>query len=171
MPKLQVTLPDGSEVTHELTEDVVTIGRVPDNTIQIEDASVSSHHAQLTLRGRDYVLQDLGSTNGTRFNGAQVEPEQEHALQDADKIRFGSINIVYASEVAAEPRPMPAEQEPTISAAETSVRPADFANASPFQTKKKKKEPAAAGISIFAWVAIVVFLVAVASVFTMKSPL
>ena len=56
MPKLLVTLPDGSEVTHELTEDLVTVGRVSDNTIQIEDASVSSHHAELTLRGVDYVL-------------------------------------------------------------------------------------------------------------------
>ena len=171
MPKLQVTLPDGSEVTHELTEDVVTIGRLPDNTVQIDDPSVSSHHAQLTLSDQDYVLQDLGSTNGTRFNGSTVEAEQENKLQDGDKIRFGSINVAYVSEVAAEPRPMPVEQEPTIAAAETSVRPANFANASPFQTRKKKKDPAATAILAFAGVAILVFLFAIISVATMKSPL
>ena len=35
--------------SHELTEDVVTIGRISDNVIQINDASVSSHHAEITL--------------------------------------------------------------------------------------------------------------------------
>src|ERR1700722_15677832 len=98
MPKLQLTLPDGSDLTHELIEDVVTVGRLPDNTIQIDDASVSSHHAQLTLQDGDYILQDLGSTNGTRFNGQSVRPEEEHKMQDADKIRFGSIEVFYLSE-------------------------------------------------------------------------
>jgi len=48
MPKIIVTLPDGTDVSHELTEDVVTIGRVSDNVIQIDDVSISSHHAEIT---------------------------------------------------------------------------------------------------------------------------
>ena len=171
MPKLLVTLPDGSEVTHELTEDLVTVGRVSDNTIQIEDASVSSHHAELVLRGTDYVLKDTGSTNGTRLNGQQVPPDEEHQLQAEDRIRFGSIEVLYASETGAEPRPMPAEVEPAAVVASSSTRPADFSNASPFQTKKKKKDPAAAAMYGLAGVAMLVFLIAVAMVFQMKSPL
>ena len=56
MRKLQIILPDGTESTHELTEDVVTLGRLSDNTIRIDDASVSSHHAQFTLSGDEYQL-------------------------------------------------------------------------------------------------------------------
>ncbi len=51
MPQIQVTLPDGTESSHELTESLITLGRVDDNMIQIDDASVSSHHAQFA-RGR-----------------------------------------------------------------------------------------------------------------------
>ena len=47
MAKLSVSLPDGTDMTHELTEDVVTVGRVSDNVIYINDASVSSHHAEI----------------------------------------------------------------------------------------------------------------------------
>lgn len=171
MPRLLVTLPDGSEQTHELTEDLVTVGRVSDNTIQIEDASVSSHHAELVFAGSDYILRDIGSTNGSRYNGAPLEPNVERNLQDGDQIRFGSIEVRYASETAAEQRPLPTGSEPAMVPAESSVRPADFANASPFQSKKKKKDPAAMAIMAFAVVAILAFAGAVALVFTMQAPI
>jgi pSer/pThr/pTyr-binding forkhead associated (FHA) protein len=171
MPKLLVTLPDGSEVTHELLENVVTVGRVSDNTIQIEDASVSSHHAELTMRGADYVLKDIGSTNGTRLNGQQVPEGEEHQLQADDHVRFGNIEVLYVSENAAEGRPLPVEAEPVGVPAAASVRPADFANASPFQKKKKKKDPGAAAMYALAGLAILAFVGALAVVFGMSSPL
>jgi len=37
MPKLALHLPDGAETVHELTEDIISIGRLPENTIQIDD--------------------------------------------------------------------------------------------------------------------------------------
>ncbi len=169
MPKLLVSLPSG-EATHELTDEVVTVGRLADNTLQIDDASVSSHHAQLSQQGDDYVLQDLGSTNGTRYNGKPVTPDEEHRLQDGDVIRFGSIDVRYASEVAAHNRPLPEHHESAVAPAERSIRPADFANASPFQTKKKKMEPAAVAVFGFAAVAILVFLAAAAATITLAPP-
>ncbi len=168
MPKLQISLPDGTEATHDLTEDVITVGRLPDNTIQIDDASVSSHHAELTLEGGDYVLADLESTNGTKVNGAV---HSHGKLQDGDVVRFGKIESVYASENPADAQPMPEESVIELQPAESSVRPANFANASPFQSKKKKKNPAAMGIMVFSVVAILVFVLAAVSVFGMKSPL
>ncbi|MHA3773243.1 FHA domain-containing protein [Verrucomicrobiota bacterium sgz303538] len=172
MPQLLLTLPDGSEVTHDLTEDVVTVGRVSDNTIQIDDASVSSHHAELTLRGSDYVLVDSGSTNGTRLNGQQVPPDEEHQLQGDDRIRFGNIEAAYISEVGMEQRPMPIESEqPVAVPAASSSRPADFSNASPFQKKNVKKDPKAMAMMGLAALAILVFLASMAVVFQMKSPL
>lgn len=172
MPTLVVSLPDGSEVTHELTDDVVTVGRLSDNTVQIEDASVSSHHAELMLRDTDYILKDLGSTNGTRLNGQQVPPEEEHQLQPGDQVRFGHIITVYAPVSDTEPQPMPFEAEqPVAVPAASSSKPADFSNASPFQTKKKKKDPAGAAMMGLAALAILVFLGAVAMIFQMSSPL
>ncbi len=138
MPKLQVSLPDGGgEVSHDLTGDTITIGRLSDNTIQIDNISVSSHHAQFTLSGGDYHLKDLNSTNGTFLNG---KPLTEALLKAGDKVRFGKIETVYQSEIQSslEKRELPAAELATATVASSSVRPADFSNASPFRMKKEK---------------------------------
>jgi len=172
MPKLTVSLPDAPERTHELTAETITVGRVEENTLQIEDISVSSRHATLTLVDGDYVLRDIGSTNGTRLNGKQIDPDTDHALKDGDAILFGKIDAAYQSEVAAntESRPLPTEDEPSMVPASASVKPADFANASPFQTKAKKKDPAGKAIIAFAVLAILAFLASVATVLTLRPP-
>src|SRR5881628_1428557 len=82
MPKLVI-----SGTVYELVEDLITIGRGPDNTIIINDPSVSTHHAQLQLAGETYRLKDLDSTNGTRVNGI---PVTETVLHLDDRIRFGA---------------------------------------------------------------------------------
>jgi len=162
MPKLQINLPDGSTLDNELTEEVVTIGRVSDNSIQVEDGSVSSHHAQLSItEGGDYILQDLGSTNGTRLNGKQIAQGEQHKLQNGDKIRFGSIEAFYGSENAATEREeMPEAAEHTQKPAAKSVKPSNFQNASPFQKKSKKKDPAALAVWAIAAIGLIALLVA-----------
>jgi pSer/pThr/pTyr-binding forkhead associated (FHA) protein len=169
MPKLQVSLPDAPAVSHELGEDLISIGRLADNTLQIDDASVSSHHAQLVFEGTDYILSDLGSTNGTRVNGNSLGEGEEHRLTGGDRIRFGNIETIYESD-SADTRPLPVEDEPVAVAAESSVRPADFSNASPFQTKKKKKDPVGTAVFALAGLAILVFAGAVASIFMLQPP-
>jgi predicted component of type VI protein secretion system len=168
MPKLQISLPDGITANFDLTEETITVGRLPDNAIQIDDASVSSHHAQLTRDGGDYILVDLESTNGTAVNG---RAHTEGKLQDGDQVRFGNVETVYASENPADAVPMPEEADVALKPAEQSVRPANFANASPFQTKKKKKDPTAVAILAFSGVSILAFALAVVSVLGLKSPL
>ena len=168
MPKLQITLPDGTEQSHELAEDSITVGRISDNMIEISDASVSSHHAQLTASGKEYILTDLGSTNGTRINGRQIAEGEEHKLQGGDTIFFGNIETSYLSDSDSEQLPMPEEDEPAAVAAAASVPPADFSNASPFTTKKKKKDPVASAVYGLAGLALLVFLAAVASVMVLK---
>ena len=172
MPKLIVSLPDGSAVTHELAEATISVGRLQDNTLQIEDASVSSHHAELTLGdGGDYVLTDIGSTNGTLLNGKEMAEGEGHRLQAGDKVTFGNIETSYESENPAEARAMPAAKEVAAVTASKSERPAGFENASPFQTKKKKKDPIGKAILGFSVLAMVAFAAAVAMIFTLKSPL
>jgi pSer/pThr/pTyr-binding forkhead associated (FHA) protein len=171
MPKIIVSLPETGELSHELTEAVVTIGRVPDSVLQIEDISVSSSHAELTLGDNgDYVLQDVGSTNGTMLNGRDIAPHEEHKLQDGDKVTFGKIEARYVSENPAEARPLPETEAVTAVLAETSKRPADFANASPFQKKKKKKDPIGMSLVILAVVAIVAFGGVLAMVYGLEAP-
>src|SRR4051812_4787417 len=135
MPSLIVSIPDEPEQTHELTEEVITLGRVSDNAVQIEHASVSSHHAELLLRGENYALKDLGSTNGTRINGHSIEAEQEVMLNPNDQIEFGHIDVRYVTDLAADAQPLPAETEPASAPASSSAVPTNFANASPFQKK------------------------------------
>jgi hypothetical protein len=56
----------------ELDEESYTIGREAGNEIVIEDPQVSRRHAQLTRQGASYLIEDIGSTNGTYVNGKRV---------------------------------------------------------------------------------------------------
>jgi pSer/pThr/pTyr-binding forkhead associated (FHA) protein len=171
MPQLHVSLPDSGGTTHDLTDAQITIGRISENLLQIEDISVSSRHAQLTLDdGGDYVLRDLGSTNGTELNGKPIEPETDHKLQDGDKVRFGKIDTRYKSENPAEARPLPEAEEVAAVVAETSTRPADFANASPFQTKKVKKDSKGMALIALAVIAMAAFGYALFTIYSLQPP-
>ncbi len=167
MPKLKISLPGGITSAHDLTEDTITLGRVADNAIQIDDASVSSHHAELTRDGDGYILKDLDSTNGTRLNGVA---HSEGRLKDGDQITFGNIETIFESENPADAQPMPEEAVATIKPAAKSVKPSNFSNASPFQSKKKKKDPAAVAIISFAIVAMLAFGAAAAAVLSLAAP-
>src|SRR5690349_12281081 len=78
--------------THELITDKTTVGRVEDNTLQIVDPSVSSHHAEILLRGSDVVVKDLNSTNGTFIDGQQISGESP-ALKHGQIVRLGQIQM------------------------------------------------------------------------------
>jgi pSer/pThr/pTyr-binding forkhead associated (FHA) protein len=166
MPKLVLTAEAQGKIVYELAEDLITIGRAPDNTIVIDDPSVSSHHAQLELSGEVYRLKDLESTNGTRVNGI---PVTETALRFDDRIRFGGIETRFEPDTRGS-QPMPALQEIEAKPAETSAAPVDFANASPFRSRAKAQDPVRTSLLAVAAVAIAVFLGSMLAVFTMQAP-
>ena len=66
----------------ELHTDRTTIGRVEDNTFQIADPSVSSHHCEVHLRGSDIFIRDLNSTNGSFIDGEQNRGKRPQARPD-----------------------------------------------------------------------------------------
>src|SRR5579871_302084 len=70
-----------------------TLGRHPDNTIQILDRIISKEHAQIlrTADGR-FMLRDLGSLNGTYVSGTRVG---EHILTHGEELVLGSTHLTY----------------------------------------------------------------------------
>jgi hypothetical protein len=94
--------------TFDLNVERTTVGRVEDNTFQIADASVSSHHAEILLRGSDIVIKDIGSTNGTFINNDKIE---EKILKPGQTLRFGQVELRIddgSPVVAFAPAPAPA---------------------------------------------------------------
>jgi predicted component of type VI protein secretion system len=162
MPKLQVILSDDNEVTHDLDEDRITIGRLPDNALQIDDNSVSSHHAELLVEGNSYRVRDLSSTNGTFVNGEAVT---DVVLASGDTLRIGRVESVFSSDVnrGDAAHPIPESPAKTATVAALSARPVDFVSASPVPRGGKDKDPI--GMALYALAALGVVTVAAAAYF------
>ena len=78
---------DGSVVKEfSLEGERMVIGRLEGSDVQISDPGASRRHAEVRRDGNDYVLVDLGSTNGTLVNEA---PVTEHTLEEGDRITIG----------------------------------------------------------------------------------
>lgn len=166
MPKLLIALED-AKVVHELTEEKITIGRAPDSTLQIPDSSVSSRHATLTLVGGRYQLADLNSTNGTRVNGEIVT---EVFLQVGDRVRFGKVEARYESEKNGDVQALPQADEIVARPAETSEKPSDFTNASPFPNRKKEMDSSALAVYAVAAIAILAMLLSLLNLLRLQAP-
>ena len=113
MAKLVVLSAGFNGRTHELNVDTTTIGRVDDNTFQIADPSVSSHHAEIVLRGSEVVIKDLGSTNGSFINGEKIS---ESVLKPGQTLKLGQIELQLVPEGAPIPAPKPAAPAPSAPA-------------------------------------------------------
>jgi pSer/pThr/pTyr-binding forkhead associated (FHA) protein len=85
--KLVVTEGDLTGTTVDLGAGPVTIGRAPDSTLVLTDDYASSHHARLTPRDGQWVLEDLGSTNGTYLDRTKVASPT--AVAPGAKVRIG----------------------------------------------------------------------------------
>lgn len=162
MPKLII-----AGTAHELVEQLVTIGRAPDNSVVVEDASVSGHHAQLESIGDSYRLKDLESTNGTRVNGL---PVTETTLRFDDRIRFGGVEARFEPDVRGS-QPLPEVAEVQAQAAEMSAAPVDFANASPFRSRAKERDPSRTAVFAAAGIAVFAFIISMVAVLAMHAPI
>lgn len=129
MPRLVAQSPEFEGKVFDLTGGELSVGRVADNKIQIEHASVSGHHAVFKLDALDYVIKDLDSTNGTRINGERVTQQK---LRRNDILRLGNIELLYDSEHQPPGQPMPSPSaRVNLNECGTHGRPPGFANASP----------------------------------------
>ena len=92
MPKLVLSM-DGLVLKEmPLGKERTTIGRKPDNDIQIDNLAISGHHAVITCITNDAFLEDRNSTNGTYLNG---QPVKKNVLRNNDVIELGKYRIKY----------------------------------------------------------------------------
>lgn len=87
--RLLIRSDGGSEVVHVLGRRT-TIGRTPDNDLQIDTKYVSRHHAVLLAGPVQTIIEDLGSTNGVRVNDRRI---QRRALKDGDRVLIGKTGF------------------------------------------------------------------------------
>jgi adenylate cyclase len=92
MAKLVVISPDGAQ-KDTLLRAINTLGRHPDQHVQILDRVVSKEHALITFVDGGYWLQDMGSRNGTYVNGERIPGRTR--LNDGDTITLGSTRCVF----------------------------------------------------------------------------
>ena len=93
MPDLIVKYPDRPPDTYPLGRLRITIGRSARNDLCIPDPFASRVHAEVRKEGDQYILQDLGSANGTLYNGMSVEGAIE--LTPGSRIQIGETEIVF----------------------------------------------------------------------------
>lgn len=82
--------------TFELTKNELHIGRDINNEIVINDAEISRRHCRFSLQGDAYVLEDLGSTNGTFVNEQRLAAP--YTLRGGETLRLGD-NVTLAYEL------------------------------------------------------------------------
>jgi chromosome segregation ATPase len=82
---------DGVDVVYPLGRRT-TIGRTPDNDIQVDTTFISRHHAVLLSNPDQCVVEDLNSTNGVKING---RPVNRQALRDGDTLTVGKSEFRY----------------------------------------------------------------------------
>lgn len=95
MPQLIVKLLDKVVKEIILSKDTFSIGRLPDNDLELNDNLVSRHHSKIIKQGTDFFIQDLGSANGTLLNKKTVKTEK---LKDSDEVQIGHTIIVFKAE-------------------------------------------------------------------------
>jgi pSer/pThr/pTyr-binding forkhead associated (FHA) protein len=113
MASLRLKFPEKEEPSViALSGSRVTLGRLPLNTIQIIDRTLSGFHAEFVLEEDHYRLHDRGSTNGTFVNGETVT---DFHLREACKISFGALECEYRPESPAPEENSNVEALPTRS--------------------------------------------------------
>lgn len=134
MAKLVIIGPDGPQERDLAT--VNSLGRHPNNTIQLLDRIVSKEHCVVELRGSRWVLRDLGSLNGTYVNEQRVAGES--FLSHGDQIALGNTRAVFQDvAVQAPPQMLPPQAGPFA------AKPVDRAAPPMFQPPRVGPPPVA----------------------------
>jgi predicted component of type VI protein secretion system len=127
----------GAGKVFPLEKSEMHVGRDVTNELVISDEKVSRRHARLYTEGDQYVVEDLGSTNGTFINGARLSGP--HLLRVGEQITFGETSIVSYERVDSDPN---ATVMSTISSSPSTVqspKPEVVIPTPPRQSKKSSQ--------------------------------
>ena len=109
MPKLILKFDDRELSECAVGTHAITIGRLPDNNIVIDNPAVSGRHARVYREGNHYVLEDLKSTNGTFVND---KPIARHTLLEGDSVLVGKHHLLFTQRGGEEHEaPAPKEEK------------------------------------------------------------
>lgn len=81
-------------VVVDLDPDGTSVGRDPTQSLILEDHSVSSKHAKIWCEAK-WLVEDLGSTNKTLLNGAELDAHEIFELRDGDRLSFGVVALQF----------------------------------------------------------------------------
>jgi len=148
--------------THEIDTTGITIGRSSDNTISINNSTVSGHHCKIAQEGDDVILRDLGSTNGTRVNSKEVT---ETTLKPKDLVQVGSVEFLFNSQdIPLSEAEAIYNKTEIIDASGPAVKPQSFNSISPFGARRRDNKSmwttVIAALSLLAFVVVAYFLYA-----------
>jgi len=166
MATLTISTSEG-EVSYDLTAPHLTLGRSDDNSIVVDDESISSNHAEIIMNDDgDFEVTDLGSTNGVKVGGTRIEGAT--VLEHGASVMFGHVQASYLKELATEPTPVPDEDAVPggVGPATTALRPSNFKN--DFKKKTKPKDPGGQLVMTFGILALAVALFAIVCALIMK---
>jgi serine/threonine protein kinase len=91
-PRIQVLDAQGNSLQAlDLTGDGVTIGRLPENDLALDDASVSRHHIRIDWDGVQVTVTDLGSSNGTYLENQRLTPNRTHPWKEREALHIGTF--------------------------------------------------------------------------------
>ena len=117
MPKLTLLLGRRVMQAYDFKQASIVVGRDEGADVLIDNPSVSRRHAEIRLDESGWVVEDLGSSNGTYFQGQKITGAQSIGL--GDEIGFGKFSIVFGKALGegevpvAKPSPMADKPAPT----------------------------------------------------------
>lgn len=94
-PCLKIVGLEGKNKVIYLGEEEITIGRSSECDIQLPVNTVSGKHARIIFRNEGFVLEDLGSRNGTYVNGVKTV---KCILRNNDQVTTGGVRIIFVEE-------------------------------------------------------------------------
>jgi pSer/pThr/pTyr-binding forkhead associated (FHA) protein len=141
--KLIIEDDEGRKTVVPFVREEITIGRQEGNTIRLTERNVSRRHARLMRQNGHVVVEDLGSSNGTRINGERISGQS--TVKDGDLIQIGDYDLALQSDVAAAARPqrtVTAELKPEDMDIESSPSEAETEAEAPIAEQEEEDAPA-----------------------------
>jgi pSer/pThr/pTyr-binding forkhead associated (FHA) protein len=125
-------------VVRELDRSLLVIGRDPVADVHLDEPTVSRRHALIEVGAR-VRLTDLGSSTGTKINGAVLRRDLASTLEAGDLLHVGAVALAFHERLPAGHAPPP--QQPAAPAPRPRARPAAVERSPPGRHRATLRHP------------------------------